>query len=87
MIVTLQDLTSFSADLIVAADGVHSKSVAVVIGQSNPAMPTGHSTFRFLIPADAILEDPETRDFTKEEGMMKIFIGEGKRIVWYPCRL
>ncbi|MCJ1247160.1 hypothetical protein MMC30_004372 [Trapelia coarctata] len=85
-IVTLQDSTTLSAHLIIAADGVHSASVAVVIGQPNPATPTGHSAFRFLIPTDAILEDPETRDFIKEEGSMKIFIGEGKRIVWYPCR-
>lgn len=86
-VVILEDSTSLSADLIVAADGVHSNSVAVVIGQPNPAMPTGHSAFRFLIPSEAILEDPETCDFLKDEGAMKIFIGTGKRIVWYPCRL
>jgi len=65
---------------------VQSKTVPVVIGQPNPAMSTGHSAFRSLIPTDAILDDPETRDFVKEEGSMKMFIGDGKRIAWYPCR-
>lgn len=83
---TLQDSDNLSAHLIVAADGVHSKTVPVVIGQPNPAIPTGHSAFRLLIPSDAILEDPETRDFVQEEGSMKMFTGDGKRTVWYSCR-
>ena len=60
--------------------------VKFVTGYSNPATPTKHSIFRFLIPSEAILEDPETRDFVKDEGSMKIYLGEDKRIIWYPCR-
>lgn len=85
--VILQDSTTLQAHLIVAADGVHSEMVKFATGFPNPATPTKHSAFRFLVPSKAILEDPDTRDFLKDEGSMKIFIGKDKRIIWYPCRL
>lgn len=84
---TLQDGTCLRADLIVAADGVHSDSPTLVTGQPTPASPTNVSAFRFLIPSEEILADEETRDLLKGQATMRIFIGDaGRRIVWYPCR-
>jgi len=86
--ITLADSSTYTADLVIAADGVHSAAVTLVTGRENPAESTGQSAFRFLIPTEAILEDPETRSFIEgKEGRFKIFVGDaGRRLVWYPCR-
>ena len=86
--ITLADGTVCASDLIVAADGVHSKAVSLVTGQETAATPTGFSAFRFLIPTEEILADERTRHFLEgKEGEFKIFVGEGgRRLVWYPCR-
>ena len=50
-------------------------------------MPTNHFAYRFLIPSSELAADPVTAHFLDgDDGRMKFFIGEGKRIVWYPCR-
>ena len=88
-VITLADMTSRQGDLIVAADGVHSSAVSSVIGVDSKALPTGFSAFRFLIPTQAILDDPQTRHFLEEGkgSQFKLFVGEGgRRLVWYPCR-
>lgn len=58
-----------------------------MLGAHNPATPTNHFAYRFLIPSCELAADPETAHFLEgDDGRMKFFIGEGKRIVWYPCR-
>ena len=81
-------MTSCQGDLIVAADGVHSSAVSSIIGVDSKALPTGFSAFRFLIPTQAILGDPQTRHFLEGKGsQFKLFVGDGgRRLVWYPCR-
>ncbi|CAD6445785.1 4b2ebc84-1b8a-41b5-883e-30fb027223f2 [Sclerotinia trifoliorum] len=87
---TLADGTSMTADLVVGADGIHSAAVKEVIGYENPAVPTGTSCFRCLIPVKEIQEDPECAFFMEEmEGKLRVFVSPNnskKRIVWYPCR-
>lgn len=86
--VTLKDGTTHTADVIVAADGVHSEATRVVLGVENPALPTNQTAFRFLIPSLALSRDPETVHFLdSDDGRFKVFTGDnGKRLVWYPCR-
>ena len=86
--ITLADGTTSTADLIIAADGVHSIAVKQVIGHDSPASPTGQSAFRFLIPTDEILADVQTRYFLDgKDSKFKVFVGKGgRRLVWYPCR-
>jgi salicylate hydroxylase len=79
------------ADLVVGADGIHSKAVKSVTGFDNPAIPKGLSCFRFLIPSEELLADPETAPLMENhEGKARYYIiAAGKntrRIVWYPCR-
>lgn len=77
------------ADLVIAADGVHSKAVETVIGYPNPALPTEKYNFcyRFLIPTAEIAADPETASWTEgDDGRIKVIVTEGRRLVWYPCR-
>ena len=86
--ITLADGTTRSADLVIAADGVHSSAVKQVTGYNTPASPTGKSAFRFLIPTEDILADEQTKHFLEgKPGKFKIFLGsEERRLVWYPCR-
>ncbi|KAL9095474.1 MAG: hypothetical protein Q9165_002345 [Trypethelium subeluteriae] len=58
---TLKDGSKHKKDLIVAADGIHSFLTGKVIGSDNPARPTGQSAFRFLVPTEKLLQDPEAR--------------------------
>ncbi|KAL9086988.1 MAG: hypothetical protein Q9159_003882 [Coniocarpon cinnabarinum] len=85
----LNDGSTHQADVVIAADGVHSLAVEHVIGHKNPATPQGLSLFRFLIPTSAILEDPQTSHLVDEEaGKLKLFTTSRPacRLIWYPCR-
>ena len=85
--VTLENTEVISADLIIAADGVHTMAADLVLGEPIPAAPTNSSAFRFLIPTADLKHSAGARKFLEYEGSMKIFIAEGgKRVVWYPCR-
>lgn len=85
--VKLEDAEVINADLIIAADGVHTMAATMVLGQPIPAAPTDTSAFRFLIPTTDLEGASGAEEFLKYKGSMKIFIGEnGKRLVWYPCR-
>ncbi|OHE99699.1 FAD dependent oxidoreductase [Colletotrichum orchidophilum] len=86
---TLRDGTVVSADLVVAADGIHSGGVEAILGSPNPAFPAAQDNFcyRFLIPMDAVLSDPTTlKLFEGASGSFRMFLGDGKRIATYPCR-
>lgn len=85
--VRLSDGSIVTGDLVVAADGVHTRAAAAVLGSNMPALPTQHLVYRFLIPTRHIAADPETAFFLEgADGQMKFFVGDGKRIVTYPCR-
>ncbi|KAL9623133.1 MAG: hypothetical protein Q9160_002647 [Pyrenula sp. 1 TL-2023] len=60
--VVLEDGTRQYADLIVAADGVHSILRAEVLRNqegAQDAAPSGLSTYRFIIPTSSLQENPE----------------------------
>jgi hypothetical protein len=88
--VILADGTTMTADLIIGADGIHSSAVKEVIGYENPAVPTGISCFRCLMPVKEMLDDPECAHLIEAmEGKLRAFVSpkDGHmRIVWYPCR-
>jgi salicylate hydroxylase len=83
--VALADGSIHHADLIVAADGVHTSAIHEIIGHATPAVPTGSAAFRFLIPTGLLSEDPQTAPLL-EDGLMRIFVADDhRRLVWYPC--
>lgn len=59
-VVKLSDGSEVKGDLIIGADGIHSKAVEYVIGKTVPAVPSGSSCFRFLIQTQDLLDDPVT---------------------------
>ncbi|KAK4442748.1 salicylate hydroxylase [Podospora aff. communis PSN243] len=91
--VTLADGEVVRADLVVAADGVHSVAVEAVLGRRNPPQPqeVHNGCYRFLIPARELDADQETRWWNEggeNDGRMRIFVNgkTGNRFVSYPCR-
>lgn len=84
----IDDGAAHRADLVVAADGIHSKAVKHVVGYDNPAVFSGMSAFRWLVTTEALLEDPLTATLMKDhEGLMRYYDDpENRKLVWYPCR-
>ncbi|KAL2811461.1 putative salicylate hydroxylase [Aspergillus granulosus] len=83
--VTLSDGSVHHADLIVAADGVHTTAIHQIIGCAVPAVSTGSAAFRFLIPSDALREDSQIAPFL-EDGALRVLVADDlRRLVWYPC--
>ena len=86
--VTTENGEVLQADLIVAADGVHSKAVKHVLGDEViHAGDTGWACMRWLVPREEFLSDPETANMI-EDSSTRYFTGaEGAAgLVWYPCR-
>ncbi|KXJ85365.1 hypothetical protein Micbo1qcDRAFT_154287 [Microdochium bolleyi] len=80
--VTFEDGTTETGDLIIGADG--SVTRTAVAGDIKP-FGSGKSAFRFLVPHDKIRQAPEAEPFTREDGIMNMWIGSNKRIIMYPC--
>ncbi|KAH8690474.1 2-polyprenyl-6-methoxyphenol hydroxylase [Talaromyces proteolyticus] len=85
--ITLADSSVHYADLVIAADGVHTTAVDHVIGHSVPPVSTGSAAFRFLISTKELLKDPETAPMvTDNDGVFKVLVADdSRRLVWYPC--
>ncbi|KAJ9165487.1 FAD/NAD(P)-binding domain-containing protein [Coniochaeta hoffmannii] len=90
--ITLADGTVVAADLVVAADGVHSVAVEAVIGHDNPPQPANHSNccYRFLISRSDLEAHDVTKFFVEPPGSLVCRIyadhGRSRRLVPYPCR-
>ncbi|KAI3390932.1 hypothetical protein diail_8347 [Diaporthe ilicicola] len=76
------------ADLIVAADGVHSSAVGHVLGgDAVQAGDTGWACMRWLVPREELLSDPETADMVQDSATRYFTAAGGAAgLVWYPCR-
>ena len=84
-----EDGTTYSADLLVAADGVHSTAHEHLVGRRLPAEATGLHMTRFTLSTRSVLDDPQTAPVLEE--------GDGSFCVWrsadnsqsflkYPCQ-
>ncbi|KZM19796.1 Salicylate 1-monooxygenase [Ascochyta rabiei] len=83
--VTLDNGEVVYGDVVVGADGVHSKTRSKIPGAENiKTFASGKSSFRFLISRESALADPETRKFAEHEGHLIMMFGRDRRIVVYP---
>ncbi|KAF1933856.1 FAD binding domain-containing protein [Didymella exigua CBS 183.55] len=83
--VTLENGEVVQGDVVVGADGVHSKTRPKIPGAENiKTFGSGKSAFRFLIPRARALNDPETKKFAEHEGHLIMIFGRDRRVVVYP---
>ncbi|KAB2575981.1 Monooxygenase FAD-binding protein [Lasiodiplodia theobromae] len=74
-----------TADVVVAADGVHSVAREAVVGRHVETKTSGKCCYRWLMPYEALAEDKELHLFTEEPGVLTELVGADRRIVFYPC--
>lgn len=91
--ITLLDGTIVTADLVIAADGVHSKAAEVILGKTEPPQKPANRmncAYRFLIPRADVEADPETRSFNhghQQLGCRALIDGPNqRRLITYSCR-
>ncbi|KAJ9611856.1 hypothetical protein H2204_015133 [Knufia peltigerae] len=83
--ITLKGGTKISADVVIGADGVHSKSRRNVPGGENAkTVGSGKNGFRFMIPRKDVLNDPITRPLFDKPGQFSVILGTDRRIITYP---
>ncbi|KAM3422125.1 hypothetical protein BST61_g2496 [Cercospora zeina] len=82
---TFEDGKTIRGDLVIGADGVHSKTRKSIPGGNLQPFDSGKSAFRFLIPTDALRSDPITAPLVEKEGYLTMWIGDDRRLVMYPC--
>ena len=68
------------ADVVIAADGLNSRSQELILGGLHKGVPTGRSIYRVAYPLDIALADPTVQEnFGLREGkfpFMQNFVGE-----------
>lgn len=83
--VTLASGEVVKADLIIGADGLHSRVRDTVVGHKDNPVPTGDAAYRATIPTDVILADPDLK-FLVEEQATSVWMGPGRHLVGYCIR-
>lgn len=83
--VSLEDGRVLSGDIIVGADGVHSICRTKIDSSVHP-FPYGKSCYRWMVPRNALLANPEVAPLIEAEGWFEEFSEGDRRVVMYPCR-
>jgi salicylate hydroxylase len=86
-IVTLDGGETLDADIIIAADGIHSVVRHAVVGEPREALRTGTSAYRMLLPAESLsgLEIPkDVLDLARPVTTM--VVGHDRRVIMGPGR-
>ncbi|KAF9878321.1 hypothetical protein CkaCkLH20_04359 [Colletotrichum karsti] len=73
--VQLPDGTKIEADVVIAADGVRSKARELVLGHKDKPVSSGYAIWRAWFPAQALLEDPRTKEFCENGDTFNGWIG------------
>lgn len=84
--VTLADGSTASADVVLAADGVHSVARNIVTGGAYGTRTSGKCCYRWLMPHAVLEDDAEIRELVGEPGLVTEVAGADRRIVFYPCK-
>lgn len=92
----LTDGSIHTADLVIAADGIHSTVRGCVVpsdsNTSNRAIETGMSAFRFLLPTETLMARPEINNAMRMKTGDSALLADTSRvdsvqhIIWYGCR-
>jgi salicylate hydroxylase len=89
----LEDGSSFDADLIAGADGLHSILKPLVLeGHPQPPLKTGLSAFRFQIPTKSLRDDQDYVSLLAKKGHGPSILADtadentAVHMVWYDCQ-
>ncbi|KAF2187164.1 FAD/NAD(P)-binding domain-containing protein [Zopfia rhizophila CBS 207.26] len=74
-----------TADLIVGADGIHSRCREMLLGREDPPILTGDLAYRLLLSTERMMEDPELRGFV-EDPQVNYWMGPDAHAVNYVLR-
>ncbi|UPX10224.1 Salicylate 1-monooxygenase [Ascochyta rabiei] len=78
---TLREGREVVSDLVVVADGVHSKLIDTITNNTTPPLRAGRTAYRFKISREQIMADPDLRAlYEKEDEGMSYFQIPEKRI-------
>ncbi|KAK4230153.1 hypothetical protein QBC38DRAFT_56256 [Podospora fimiseda] len=83
-IVTLEGGNQYSGDLVIGADGVGSVTRKYIYPNLKP-FSSGKSAFRFMVPHETMLVNPQTKDLASRQGYMTFWYANDRRVVMYPC--
>ncbi|KAG0649870.1 FAD-dependent monooxygenase 4 [Hyphodiscus hymeniophilus] len=83
--VVLADGRQFTADLVVGADGIHSRMREILVGKPQPPTKTGDLAYRLLLDTNEMLKDPELAPFVRDEEV-NYWIGPDIHVVTYILR-
>lgn len=85
--VTLADGSVIFGDLIIGADGIHSKLRPIVTGSDAGAISTGISAYRIIVPTDQLMENPKISNFVYLKApWTSMIMGHDRRVIMGPCR-
>lgn len=90
--ITLADGSSLQKDVIIIADGAHSKLIKRVTGREEPIIKSPLSIYRFMQPISSILDHPLASHFYRDQpsGFAAFFVNEvgkpGVLLNTYPVR-
>ena len=87
--IKLDNGTHITADLIIAADGIHSGAHEIILGHRFPVKPSGITNMRFLLNTSDILDDPDTAKLLDDgPGCFAFYANSDRKayLLRFPCR-
>lgn len=86
-IVHLADGSQTSADLIIAADGVHSSAMTVILGEPSPALRSSNTAVRAVIPVAKLQQNPFARVMAAVPGRSTFSVAPDRKryLLGYWC--
>jgi salicylate hydroxylase len=81
--ITLESGEVIQADLVIGADGIHSKVRQSISSQPSKATPIGDAVYRIIVPAERMEADPALQNLL-QKGQMHFWMGPERHIIGYP---
>ncbi|KAK1781826.1 FAD/NAD(P)-binding domain-containing protein [Copromyces sp. CBS 386.78] len=82
-LITLANGERVTADVIIGADGIYSVTRKCI--KDSKLFSSGKAAFRFLIPRNIAEADPVTAPLVEHHNTLRLWFGDDRRIVMYPC--
>ena len=83
-ILSFEDGSTRSCDVVIGADGIHSNTRRAVVSNAPEPYKGKHNAFRFIIPRQTVLEDSQTEYIGRVYGSMDMWYAADRKIVLYP---